>query len=238
MLQKDIGKSQISEKPEPKAPTTAPLRVAERSVRLPEPAATSPSGSVARAAPQPREPERPRADASPASAVEIKADELSARISGCNLAFRALEAELDEKGVWTSARLEPLADRLKILVLRRHDLHLFREAVPEDKRASIERLASAKRRFRSLRPASWRPRARAKGADFKGTDAERQAELKRLDELSRRLAEMDGEIAGGAVLNWSAIPLRPAGMVKLTTTIGSIISPFPCKSSTWANRPL
>ena len=189
-----------------KASATPSPRVAERPARSAEPPATSPSRSVAGVASQPREPGRPGADASSAGAVEIKADELSARISGCNLAFRALEAELDEKGVWTAARLEPLAERLKILVLRRHDLHLFREAVPEDKRASIEQLASAKSAVSQFAACIVAARAQAKGADFKGTDAERQTELKRLEELSRRLAEMMREIAGRAVLNWSATP--------------------------------
>ena len=179
-------------------------------------AKASPNRPVARVASPSREPER-----AGTASVEIKADELSARISGCNLAFRALEAELDEKGVWTAARLEPWPMRLKILGIRRHDLNLFREAVPEDKRASIERLASAKTAVSQFAACIVAARDQAKGADFKGTDAERQAELNRLDELSRRLAEWAETVGGGSIT--CGLCLGGATLT-LVTSIGSMIS--------------
>jgi hypothetical protein len=125
-----------------------------------------------------------------AADVEIKADELAARIAGNNLALRALETELDEKGDWTAARLEPLADRLRILVIRRNDLRLFREAVAEDKRKTIEPLISTKSAAVQIAARITEARRQASNANFHGDNAERQAELKRLDELSRRLAEL------------------------------------------------
>ena len=215
-------KSQISEKVaqppsavqnRPGQPGAAVLqtRVAERPARSSEPAAAAPSRSVARAASQSREPERPGTEASSAGTVEIKADELSASISGSNLAFRAIEAELNEKGVWTAARLEPLAEQLKILVIRRHDLHLFREAVPEDKRASIERLASAEKRgfavcglHRGGSQSSQRRRFQGDGC--RASDG--------VEAFGRAFPPAGGireEIGGGAVLNWTAILSAPPG---------------------------
>jgi hypothetical protein len=127
---------------------------------------------------------------SPTDEVEIKAEELGVRIDGCNLALRAMESELDENGVWNAARLEPLVERLKILVIRRNDLNLFREAVSEKERSSIDRLASPKSSVSQLASRIVEARGAVSGSGFKGTDSERQTELQRLDELSRRLAEM------------------------------------------------
>jgi hypothetical protein len=125
--------------------------------------------------------------------VEIKVDELAARIAGCNLAIRALETDLTEKGPWTAARLKPLVDRLKILAIRRNDLDLFREAVPEETRASVARLESPKTAVSRLGARIAEARGLASGAEFSGTGTERQAELQRLDELSRGLAGAAGK---------------------------------------------
>ncbi len=125
--------------------------------------------------------------------VEIEQDELAARIRGCNLAFRALEVELEEAGEWTAARLEPLVKRLDILVLRRHDLELFRGVVPPEQRSSMETLASAKGAVSPLAAHIVEARNRASGSGFRGNEAERQRELGRLEELSRRLAALAGK---------------------------------------------
>jgi hypothetical protein len=122
--------------------------------------------------------------------VEIEQEELVARIRGCNLAFRALEADLEEKGTWTAARLEPLVERLEILVLRRHDLELFRGVVPKEQRSSVESLASAKGVVSPVAAHIVEARTQASGSAFRGTEAERQRELGRLGELSRRLAAL------------------------------------------------
>jgi len=135
----------------------------------------------------------PASGPSPADAVEIKPDELAARIRGCNLAFRALEAEVDETDVWTAARLEPLVERLQILVVRRNDLDLFCQLVPKEQRSSIEALAPAKGVVSPVAAGIVAARSRAAGAEFKGTEAERQGELRRLEELSRRLAALAGK---------------------------------------------
>lgn len=129
----------------------------------------------------------------PVEKVEIQTDELAARIGGCNLAFRALETDLIEKGEWDAARLEPFADRLKWLVTRRNDLQLFREVISDVQRASVDPLASPKGVVSPLAARIVEARRRASGSDFHGTESERQAELQRLDELSRLLAELAGQ---------------------------------------------
>ena len=120
----------------------------------------------------------------------IEPDELAARIRGCNLAFRALEAELEERDAWTAARLEPLLARLEILVLRPHDLELFRDVVPQQERSSLDPMASAKGAVSSLAAHIVAGRGRASGSGFRGSEAERHGELGRLEQLSRRLAAL------------------------------------------------
>jgi hypothetical protein len=125
-----------------------------------------------------------------AGTVQVNVEELEARIAGSNLGFRTLESELDDKGTWNAARLEPLAERLKILVLRHADLDLFRELVPKEKRSSVGRLEGPQSAISELGARIVEARKLASGEQFSGTDAERQAELARLDTLSRRLAEL------------------------------------------------
>ncbi len=125
----------------------------------------------------------------PAGSVRVNADELVVRIAGCNMSFRALEAELDEKGTWDAARLEPLVNRLKILVIRRGDLDLFRELLPADKRSTVAKLERSKSAVSQLGARIFEARRAASSEEFKGTEAARRVELGRLEMLSRRLAE-------------------------------------------------
>ena len=130
---------------------------------------------------------------SPIEPVAVKVDELSARIAGCNMALRTLEIDLDEKSDWNAARLEPLIERLEILVLRRYDLNLFREALSEPQRSAVDPLSSTKGVVAQMAARIVMARDRASSSKFDGTAADRQAELARLEELSRRLAELAGK---------------------------------------------
>ncbi len=138
----------------------------------------------------PEETQEDNGDQASAAPVEIKVEELVSRIDGCNLAFRAIESELDENGHWTIERLESAADRLKILTVRRNDLDLFREALSEDARKSLEKLDSSKGAISQLATRIVEVRRAVFSDNFKGTDSERQNTVQRLDELSRRLAAM------------------------------------------------
>jgi len=125
--------------------------------------------------------------------VEVNVEELAARIAGSNLGFRTLESDLDEKGTWDAARLEPLAERLRILVLRHADLSLFRSLAAADQRSSVGRLESPQTAISDLGARISEARKLASGEEFKGTQSERRAELDRLEALSRRLAEVGGD---------------------------------------------
>ena len=125
--------------------------------------------------------------------MEIEQEELAARIRGCNLTLSAMEVELQEKGAWTAARLEPLARRLQVVALRRHDLELFRGLLPPQQRSGMETLASTKSAVSSLAAQIVEARNRASASGFRGSEAERQRELGRLNALSRRLAMVAGK---------------------------------------------
>ncbi len=103
-----------------------------------------------------------------------------------------MEADLDEEANWTAARLDPFAQRLSALAVRRHDLSLFREAVPESARSSLPQLAMLNSAVSQLGARVFEVRSRVSSATFGGTDEDRQAELRHLERLSRRLAEAAG----------------------------------------------
>jgi hypothetical protein len=126
-------------------------------------------------------------------AVDKAVQDLNVRTAACNLAFRALENQLGETTGWSAARLEPLLDRLKLLVERRDELYKLREAVVDEKRASVEALMSPKSVSSPLKARIAAARKRVSGSSFQGTEDERRTELKRLDELSRRVTELEGK---------------------------------------------
>lgn len=128
-----------------------------------------------------------------AAKVTVDAEELDARIGGCNLAFRELESTLNEKIEWNAAKLEPLLDRLKELVVRHDDLSLIRAAASKEQRASITRLEATKPAISQFSARVVEARNRASDPKFGGDDVERQAELVRLDAISHRLAELGGK---------------------------------------------
>jgi len=124
------------------------------------------------------------------SAVHVNLDELAANIAGLNLSLRALEAELDRPGRRNARQLTPMVDRLKIIVIRYDDLKLFREIAAEGQRVRPGRLASPRAAISRLAARIFEARSHAAGLEFAGAEAERRAELQRLDGLSRRLAAL------------------------------------------------
>jgi hypothetical protein len=120
----------------------------------------------------------------------VNLDELATRIAGANLALQALEAELDKDDPWNARRLAPLVDRLGILVLRRNDLALFQGLIWPPERARVGHLSSPQAAISRLAARIFEARTHASGPNFIGSQPERRAELRELDELSRQLAEM------------------------------------------------
>ena len=145
----------------------------------------------------PLPPTEPSADAAslstdqlPPGSVKVNVEELETQIAACNLALRELESDLGEKGEWNAAKLEPLVDRLKVLVVRHGDLGLFREAAPKDQRAGITPLEAPKAAISQLSARVVEARNHANDPHFVGDDVERRAELARLEAVSHRLAEL------------------------------------------------
>jgi hypothetical protein len=125
--------------------------------------------------------------------IEVNVEELEARIAGSNLGFRTIENELDDKGVWDAARLEPLGARLRVLVVRHGDLTLFRNLLPAERRSTVTRLEGPRSAISEFGARISEARKAAQGEDFKGTESQRRAELERLEALSRRLAELEAK---------------------------------------------
>ena len=124
------------------------------------------------------------------TSIGVNVGELAARTAGMNLAIRELEADLRRRGPWSSAYLRPLIDRLGRLMDQRNDLTLFHELLADDERASVERLDSPEALISQIGARIFEARNRVNESDFEGTETQRHAELKQLDELSRRLALM------------------------------------------------
>jgi hypothetical protein len=132
-------------------------------------------------------------DVAKPQAVKVNVEELDARIAAANLALRELETDLDAKNAWTAAKLEPLLDRLKEVVVRYNDLGLYRDVLPKAQRADVAKLEAPTAAVSQLGALVVDARKRAKDAKFAGDDVERQAELTRLDSITHRLAELTGK---------------------------------------------
>jgi hypothetical protein len=182
---------------------TAAREMAATAAKLPAAGSHTGRGSQSRMVKKPLLPAPPgeplddavsgETDTLASDAVKVNVDELETRIAACNLAFRELEADLTEKGTWTAAKLEPLTDRLKVLVLRHNDLGLVREAAPKEQRGDITKLETPKAAISQLSARVVEARDRANDPKFAGNEAERRAELTRLEAISRRLAESAGK---------------------------------------------
>jgi hypothetical protein len=122
--------------------------------------------------------------------VEVNLSELGARIGAYNLSLRALEAELDEPRAWNAQRLCPLVEKLTSLVQQKTDLATYGRLVANRDRPQVAARESPRAIISQLGRAIFEARTRAGAADFRGSEADRQAELARLDALSRALAEL------------------------------------------------
>jgi hypothetical protein len=161
-------------------PTLSVAAVIPRSSRTAD--LPAPETPVIPEAPEPQPPSP--APASPAAAVEVNREELVAQIKGCNLSLRAIEAELDERGDWNVPQLEKMMARLKRIVQQARDLEIIRNLLAAEDLHGVDALESPRvvialmgRRIYEIRTAL----AAKTGIETEG---------KRLDELSRSLAEL------------------------------------------------
>ncbi len=128
--------------------------------------------------------------------MRVNTEELTAQIAGSNLALRTLEAELDEKHAWDAQRLEAIVHRLDVVVTKNRDLALFRDLISPAEQALVGQIASPRTAIAQLAARITEVRGRVQGGDFAGAEAERQAELRRLDATFRPA----GEPGGGKVV--------------------------------------
>ena len=136
---------------------------------------------------------KPQAAAEAVAAVKVNVEELESQIAASNLALRELEADLADKTAWTAAKLEPLADRLKTLVVHHNDLGLFRDALPKEQQEEVAKLETPRSAISQLSARVVEARNRANDPQFSGDAVERRAELARLDAISHRLADLAGK---------------------------------------------
>jgi len=126
--------------------------------------------------------------------VDVDVADLAARVLGVNSALRNLEAELEDTGMapeqWDAERLSRIVDRLENLLQQRRDLDAYRQLVSRQRRFLVPQLGSAELIVSHLGRRIFETRRRTAGTDFRGTGAQRRQEIKRLDELSRRLARL------------------------------------------------
>jgi len=118
----------------------------------------------------------------------VNVDELKARITGANLAIRALEAELHDGRQWNARELAGMIERLRVLVRRADDLRLVWELTPRDQQTDTGCPDSPRAAISRLAANIYQARTRTSAPDFPGTEAQRETELVLLDELSRELA--------------------------------------------------
>jgi hypothetical protein len=133
----------------------------------------------------------PTAPAAPPQ-VRVNTGELTAQIAGSNLALRTLEAELDENRAWDAPHLEALVHRLEVVVTKHRDLTLFRDLISPAEQALVGRIASPRTAIAQLAARITEVR-RVRAGDFAGSQAQRQADLQRLDALSVRLGNLAAE---------------------------------------------
>jgi hypothetical protein len=182
----EVAKPQAVEAAKPQAVEMAKVEVPKLAAkpaieesRMPLPPAT-PSVESASISP----------DELPPGSVKVNVEELEARIAACNLALRELEADLAEKSGWDAAKLEPLVDRLKVLVVRHNDLGMFRDVAPKAQRSDITPLEAPKSAISQLSAHVVEARTRANDTKVLTDEVERRAELTRLEAVSHQLAEL------------------------------------------------
>ena len=122
--------------------------------------------------------------------MRIDVEEVGSRVAAVNASFRMLEAELKRDREWNTRLLAPLVQRAQLLITRRRDLALLCGLASAEQRATIGSLDSPRTTISLLGRAIFDARTLAADLAFPGDEADREAELLILNELSRELAAM------------------------------------------------
>jgi hypothetical protein len=124
----------------------------------------------------------------PRRGPNIQQTELEARIAGYNLAVSRVFAELHEQKHWTVEELGRAAGELNDLTTTRHDLNLYWELLPAEAKAEATPLRPLDEVISLL---AARTAQRRRELERTAANSPRDAwELRRLDEVSRRLATL------------------------------------------------
>ncbi len=127
----------------------------------------------------------PRTVATPSSAPHFQVGELEARITGFNLEVARLVAQLHEQRQWTATELQRAVDQLSDLATRRADLLLYWRMLPSESPARSRRLEPLDGAIALL---AARTSQRRKAVETGGDGSRGDWELRRLEDVSRRLA--------------------------------------------------
>ncbi len=125
----------------------------------------------------------------PHTGPKIQIDELRARIVGYNLAISRLVAELHSRSAWSTEDLGHAANELADLAAARHDLELYWSLLPPRQQTNLSKLEPLDGAIALLTARTSNRRQQLQ----KGTNESQDRtawELRRLDEVSRRLATL------------------------------------------------
>jgi hypothetical protein len=122
--------------------------------------------------------------------VRINVPKLIEEITGWNEELHTVEAELRTGRPWTAERLAELVEQMHVAMIRREDLSLFRDLAWEIQGEQVLELEAPWAAVSELGTRIFQARLRTTGSGFDGTETQRREELKRLDHLSRRLADI------------------------------------------------
>jgi hypothetical protein len=125
----------------------------------------------------------------PRSGPAIQHTELEARIAGYNLSLSRLLAHLHSHATWTTEELGHAANELSDLATARHDLSLYWGLLPAKTRARMTPLEPIDGAI-SLLAARTSTRRRELETSRGEIGAREQWELRRLDDVSKRLATL------------------------------------------------
>lgn len=124
----------------------------------------------------------------PIRGPNIQHDELESRIAGYNLAVSRLLSELHTRQAWAVEDLARAAGELAELATTRHDLDLYWKLLPRESQTRLTTLRSLDDVIPLL---ARRTAERRRALEHSAADSPRAAwELRRLDEVSRRLATL------------------------------------------------
>ena len=123
----------------------------------------------------------------------MNTEELTAQIAGSNLTLRTLEAELDETHTWNAERLETIVHQLSAVIVKHRDLVLFHDLISPAEQALVGPITSPRTAISQVTARIAEARRRVQTGDFAGTEAQRQAELQHLEQLSAQLRKLPAE---------------------------------------------